>query len=95
MRSLKVSALVLAGVLAGAVAAPTAFAAQSAPAAQTSQGTVSSIDVKANSFKLSDGVTYMAPKGYKLSALKAGEKVKVAWVMRNDNHDATRITMIK
>lgn len=95
MRSLKVSALVLAGVLAGAIAAPGAFAAQGAPAAQTSQGTVASVDVKANSFKLSDGVTYVAPKGYRLSALKPGEKVKVAWVMQNAKHDATQITMIR
>lgn len=61
-------------------------AALAAPGAV--EGTIKSIDAKANSVTLADGVTYMLPKGFKLDGFKAGEKVRLTWQMQGSVHEA-------
>jgi Protein of unknown function (DUF1344) len=50
--------------------------------AANTTGTIKSIDTKAMTFTLDNGATYKADKSIKLSSLKVGEKVKVAYDMK-------------
>jgi hypothetical protein len=64
-------------------------------AATKSEGMIKSFDAKSGSLILSDGTTYMLPKGFKDPGLKAGEKVAVTWEMKHKMHEASTVTMVK
>ncbi len=84
MRGKILSSLLLVGSLA---------VGSAAMAASTSTvGTIKMIDAKAMSLTLQDGTTYKLPAGFKAGALKAGEKVTVAWDMQGKEHVATKVT---
>lgn len=79
MRSTMIPALLAASLTLGT-------AALAAPMA--TEGTIKAIDAKANSVTLSDGVTYLLPKGFKLQGFKVGEKVRLSWQMQGSVHEA-------
>ena len=61
----------------------------------TTTGTIKSVDMKAHSVTLSDGMVYMLPKGTHEKSLKIGEKVAVVWDLKGNAHEASKITKIK
>ena len=75
------SALCALAILTGAGAAMAADAT----------GTIKSIDTKAMTFTLDNGATYKAAKSVKLSPLKVGEKVRVAYEMKNGVKEASSV----
>lgn len=79
MRSILIPAAIVASI-----AASGAFAA-------TTTGAIKSIDAKALSITLADGSVYMLPKGFKLDALKVGEKVSVNWDKQGKDNVATEV----
>ncbi len=85
MRRLVLPAIVAASL----VAAPFAFAAESAT------GTVKSFDMKAHTLTLDSGITYQLPAGFKDPGLKKGEAVKVSWDMKGGKHQAESVTIQK
>ena len=60
----------------------------------TATGTVKSLDAKAHSVTLDNGSTYMLPKSYQQSKLKAGEKVKISWEKKASKNMADTVTVI-
>lgn len=54
-------------------------------------GTIKSIDTKAMTFTLDNGATYKAEKSVKLSSLRIGEKVKVAYEMKYGVNEASSV----
>jgi hypothetical protein len=70
-------------------------AGSAAFAATKTEGTVKSFDIKAQTLTLSDGTTYMLPKGFKDPGLKVGEKVAVMWDMQKNMHEASAVTITK
>jgi hypothetical protein len=57
----------------------------------TTVGAIKSIDAKALSITLDNGIIYMLPAGFKADALKVGEKVSVLWDMKGVAHEATEV----
>jgi Cu/Ag efflux protein CusF len=84
MRSLKIFALAIGPVL----AISTAYAAMMA------EGAIKSIDTKAGAVTLQNGAVYRTPKGFDLSKLKTGEKVKVEYDAQGKHFMATKITPV-
>ena len=66
-----------------------------AAAAQHATGTVKAYDAKAQTLTLADGSTYMLPKVFKNSGLKAGEKVSINWEMKGSNKTVDQVMIIK
>lgn len=64
-------------------------------AAQTATGTVKSFSAHDMTLTLSDGTTYMLPKGFKDPGLKAGEKVSVTWDMVGKKHEAHAVKILQ
>jgi hypothetical protein len=64
-------------------------------ATQNASGVVRSVDSKAMTLTLDDGVTYHLPKGFKDPGLKAGEKVSVSWEMKAGQHDAETVKIVR
>ncbi len=54
-------------------------------------GTIKSLDTKAMTFTLDNGATYKANTAVKMSSLKVGEKVKVAYEMKNGVNEASSV----
>lgn len=77
--------LILPAALVATVVASGAFAAT------TTTGEIKSIDAKALSVTLADGTVYMLPAGFKLDALKVGEKVSINWDMKGTAHEASAV----
>ena len=75
------SALCALAILTGAGAAMAADA----------MGTIESIDTHSMTFTLDNGMTYKADKSVSLSSLKVGEKVKVAYEMKNGVNEANSV----
>lgn len=86
MRKLLVPAIAAAVLATSAIA----FAA-----AQHTDGTIKTVDMKAMSLTMADGTTYMLPKTFKDPGLKAGEKVSVMWDMSGKNKVAESVKMMK
>lgn len=80
---------VLVPVLSAAIAASLALGGAAFAAATTTSGTIKSIDTKAMTVTLSNGMTYHLPAGFKLAGFKAGEKVSVTSETKNGLHEAT------
>jgi Cu/Ag efflux protein CusF len=59
--------------------------------AASTTGTIKSIDTKAMTFTLDNGTTYKAEKSVDLKKLKVGEKVNVAWDMKNGVNEASSV----
>lgn len=78
-----------------ATAAILATSAVAFAAAQHTDGTVKSIDVKAMSLTLADGTNFVLPKTFKDPGLKAGEKVSVMWDMSGKNKVAESVKLMK
>ena len=55
-------------------------------------GTIKSIDTKAMTFTMDNGVTYKAFKSVNLSALKVGETVTVIYEAANGINEANTVT---
>ncbi|PWK63863.1 DUF1344 domain-containing protein [Aminobacter sp. AP02] len=64
-------------------------------AAQHTDGTIKSVDMKAMSLTMADGTTFMLPKTFKDPGLKAGEKVSVMWDMSGTHKVAESVKMMK
>lgn len=77
----------LAALIAGA---PLALAAT-----QYSSGTFQSYDSKSMTLTLSDGASFMLPTGFKDHGLKAGERVKISWEMKNGQHVVDSVTIAR
>ncbi|MEX0408353.1 DUF1344 domain-containing protein [Aquibium sp. LZ166] len=71
-------------------AAPFALAAT-----QDTTGVVRNFDQKAETLTLNDGVIYHLAPGYKNSALKSGERVRISWQMKDGMHSAQDVTILK
>lgn len=82
MRALTMPVLATAAIL----AISPAFAAQMA------QGHIKMIDTKAGTVTLNNGQVYTVPRGFDLSSLKQGEKVKVEYSAQGKVNTATKIT---
>jgi hypothetical protein len=78
----------LAGIVAAAALIGTASVADAATA---TSGEITSINPATDSIILNNGSTFVAPPKANLSDYKVGEKVTLAYVMRNGAKDATRI----
>jgi hypothetical protein len=81
-------------MVAGVVAAAAAMGAASLAYAATDAGTITDINQAKDSITLRDGSTFMAPKDARLSNLRIGEKVTVAYTQLGDMKDATKITPV-
>lgn len=77
-------------VLVAALSAP----AMALAATQSVDGTIKSIDAKAMTVTLNNGVTYKTPATLKLASFKVGEKVKVQWNQVGKTFEATAITAV-
>lgn len=64
-------------------------------AAQTATGTVKSYNPSAMTLTLSDGTSYMLPKGFKDPGLKAGEKVSVSYDVAGKGHQAKSVKILR
>ncbi len=60
------------------------FGAAAFAAATDTKGTIKTIDEKAMTVTLDDGMSYHLPAGFKLADLKVGEKVVVSWEAKGD-----------
>ncbi|MCF3933740.1 DUF1344 domain-containing protein [Acuticoccus sp. M5D2P5] len=72
----------------------TAMAAAPALAAESAMGTIKSMDTTARTITLDNGMTYHLPSG-QMTTLKAGEKVKVDYVMEGKVRQAEHVTVAK
>lgn len=70
-------------------------AAGMAMAATTTEGTIKSLDMKAQTITLADGTVYYLPANFKDPGLKVGGKVSVVWDMKGTKRDATAVTIVK
>jgi hypothetical protein len=82
-------------IVPAAVAASLAFGSLAMAATQHAAGTIKTYDAKAMTLTLSDGSTYMLPKSFKDPGLKAGDKVSVAWDVKNKHKTAETVTIAK
>ncbi|MCB2110143.1 MAG: DUF1344 domain-containing protein [Defluviimonas sp.] len=64
-------------------------------ASTTSTGEIKAIDMSAHTITLADGMVYYLPAGFKDPGLKVGEKVSVVWDMKNNEHQASEVTIAK
>ena len=78
-----------------AAAAILATSAVAFAATQHTTGTVKAFDSKGMTLTLSNGTEYMLPKTFKDPGIKAGEKVSVAWDMKNGSKIAENVTIAK
>lgn len=78
--------LILAASLGTMIISSAAFAAT-----QNDSAAIKSIDAKANAITLADGKTFILPKGFKLETLKVGEKVAVAYEVKNGKMEAVSV----
>lgn len=60
-------------------------------AATTTEGVIKSIDAKADTITLTDGVVYHLAKTIKIAAFKVGEKVKVTWEKTGKVNEASAV----
>ena len=63
--------------------------------AATASGTVKSVDAKAGTVTLDDGVTYMLPSTVKADTIKVGSKVKVTFDKTGGKMVASKIDVAK
>lgn len=71
------------------VAAAVGLSGAAFAAGTPANGTIKSINAKAETVTLSDGHTYQLPKGYKLGSFKVGEKVSLTWQMKAGKYEAS------
>ena len=64
-------------------------------AAQTTTGTVKAFSPAAQTLTLSDGSSYMLPKGFKDPGIKTGEKVMIAYDMVGKKHEAKTVKLLQ
>ena len=67
----------------------------SAAFAADATGTVKSVDAKAGTVTLDDGVTYLLPVTVKADTVKAGSKVKVTYDKSGGKMVASQIVVVK
>ncbi len=76
-------------------AAVLASSALAFAAAQHTNGTIKSVDMKAMSLVLDDGSTFVLSKKFKDPGLKAGEKVAVTWDTSGKDKVAEAVKIMK
>ena len=81
--------LILAASLGTMLASSTAFAAN-----MDVTGVIKSIHFKSHSITLSNGHTYALPASFAVKSLKTGEKVSIAYFVRNKHFIATSVKAI-
>jgi len=79
-------------MLTGIAAAAALMGAVSVANAATAQGKITAINASKDSITLNNGSTFTALRSAKLSNLKVGEKVTVAYNMRAGANEAVKIT---
>ena len=77
------------------LAATIGTVSMAAAATTTSTGEVKAFDAKTHELTLADGTIYYLPATFADPGLKAGEKVSVVWEMKNNQHDASSVTIMK
>ncbi len=82
MRKFLITAVSLSGLLVSSAA----FASTDA------SGVIKSIDAKQNTITLADGNVYWLPKGFDVTKIKAGEKVKLSYDMKGTEMVASSVT---
>ncbi len=75
----------------GAVAATAVLGLTTAAFAADATGAIQSIDLKKDTFTLSNGMSYTAAKGVDLAKFKVGEKVAVTYSQHGKMMDATAV----
>ncbi len=76
-------------------------AAAAAYAAETTTGTIKSVDMNAHMLTLEDGTIYTLPGAFTDPGLKVGEKVSVVWDKTNnagnsnEMRDVVSVTVVK
>lgn len=85
------SGMAFAAGTAAPIAKPAAVSAMAAP--QSVASTVKSIDLKAHTLTLANGISYVLPPTFKDPGLKVGQKVNVKWQMNGKAYDATSVTL--
>jgi hypothetical protein len=78
-----------------AAAAVLATSALAFAAAQHTDGTIKTVDMKMSSLTLADGTAFVLPKKFKDPGLKAGEKVSVMWDMSGKDKVAESVKIMK
>ena len=73
------------------IAAAVGLSGAAFAAGTAANGTIKSIDAKAETVTLSDGHTYQLPKGFKLDGFKVGEKVSLMWEMKAGKYEASEL----
>lgn len=81
-------ALMIPVLAAGVLSASLAFAAQS------STGSIKAVNMSAHTLTLNNGKTYHLASGVKADGLKAGEKVRITWEMKNNKHEASKVSVV-
>lgn len=81
--------LILAASLGTMLVSATAFAAN-----MDVTGVIKSIHFKRHSITLSNGHTYTLPASFAVKSLKTGEKVSIAYVVKNKHFVATSVKAI-
>jgi Cu/Ag efflux protein CusF len=79
---------------ASALVASLAVSAAALAAAVTATGTITAIDVKAETVTI-DKAVYVFPAKFDLSKVKVGEKVTITYEVKNGKNDATKIEAAK
>ena len=78
----------------GAAALATLLAFTSLPAsAETTTGTVQSIDMNAMTLTLDDGTVYTLPEGFENADIKAGSKVVIDWDIKDGKNVANEVKL--
>ena len=85
MRVLLASTIIAASI----AAAPLAFAAENAT------GTVKSIDLKAHSITLQDGMQFQLPTNFSDPAVKAGQKVQISYDLKSGKNEASTVKIVR
>lgn len=75
----------------GAFAAMAILTGAGVAMAATADGTIKSIDLKANTFTLDSGTVFKAEKTVDLKRLKLGEKVAVTYDTKNGANEARAV----
>jgi hypothetical protein len=71
-----------------------AYAAETVYAAETTTGTITSINPKLHTLTLDNGTVFRLPEGYKNPALKEREAVAVTWRMEANDRIASDVKIL-
>lgn len=78
-------------ILTAVLATSTLLSTAAFAAPQTKSGEIKSIDAAKNELVLSGGDVFELPKAFKVDTVKAGEKVKITYEMKDGKMAATHV----